>query len=83
MLGNVKFISNGGISAQPCNILYLLYKLYSFIQLLATDKNDNLTCEIIFGNFTCDDYADSALCFNAIIGAILGGNGAIFYLINR
>ncbi len=34
----------------------------------ATDKNDNLTCEIIFGKFTCD----SALCSNAILGVILG-----------
>ena len=27
--------------------------------------------------------ADSAFCFNAIFGAILGSNGAIFYIINR
>ena len=34
----------------------LLYKVECFIELYATDENDNLTCEIIYGNFTCDDY---------------------------
>ncbi len=35
---------------------FLLYKTWCFIELSATDKNDNLTCEIISGNFACDDY---------------------------
>ena len=26
-----------------------------YIELSATDKNDNFKCEIIYGNFTCDD----------------------------
>ena len=31
------------------------YCLYRTL-ISATEKNDNLTCEIIYGNFTRDDY---------------------------
>ncbi len=36
---------------------FIIIIKYSVIkELSATDKNDNLTCEIIYGNFICDDY---------------------------
>ena len=41
--------------------------MYCFIELSATDKNDNLTREVIYGNFTHVIMADSALCFNATV----------------
>ena len=33
-------------------------KSFYYVQygISATEKNDNLTCEIIYGDFTCDDY---------------------------
>ncbi len=41
-----------------CIFQYLTvnYIIKCFIELSATDKYDNLTCEIIHGKFTCDDY---------------------------
>ena len=35
---------------------YLLYKVKCFIRILGTDKTDNLACEIIYDNFTRDNY---------------------------
>ena len=32
---------------------HLLFKAECFIEVFATDKNGNLTCEIIHGNLTC------------------------------
>jgi hypothetical protein len=34
----------------------LLYKVWCFIEIPSTDKTDNLTCEIIYDNFTCENY---------------------------
>ncbi len=42
-----------------------------------TDKIDNLTCEITYGNFTCDDYRLLSIVFNAILGGNFAGNGTI------
>ena len=39
-----------------CN---LLYKVECFIEVSATDKNGNLTCEVIHGNLTCEIIASS------------------------
>ena len=39
--------------------LYLFYKVQCFIRIPATDKTDNLTCEIIYDNFTCENYCFS------------------------
>ena len=33
-----------------------LYKVQCFIKISGTDKTDNLTCEIIYDNFTCENY---------------------------
>ena len=38
---------------------YLLYKVECFIEVSVTDKNDNLTREIIHGNLTCEIIASS------------------------
>jgi hypothetical protein len=40
------------------NITYitLLYKVWCFIKIASIDKTDNLTCEIIYDNFTCENY---------------------------
>ena len=35
---------------------HLLYKVQCFIRIMGTDKTDNLTCEIIYDNFTCENY---------------------------
>ena len=43
---------------------YLLYKVECFIEVSATDKNGNLTCEIIHGNLTCEIIASSWLFWN-------------------
>ena len=32
---------------------YLLYKVQCFIRISGSDKTDNLTCEIIYDDFTC------------------------------
>ena len=32
------------------------HKLQCFIRTLGTDNTDNLTCEIIYDNFTCENY---------------------------
>ena len=42
-----------------CIILYLLYKVQCFIRISGTDKTDDLTCEIIYDNFTCENYCFS------------------------
>ena len=34
----------------------LVYKVQCLIGISDTDKNDNLTCEIIYDNFTCENY---------------------------
>ena len=36
--------------------IHLLYKLQCFIWISGTDKTDNLTCEIIYDNLTCENY---------------------------
>ena len=33
----------------------LSYKVLCFIRISGTDKTDNLTCEIIYDNFTCEN----------------------------
>ena len=38
------------------NYNILLYKVQCFIRISGTDKTDNLTCEIIHDNFTCENY---------------------------
>ena len=38
------------------NKIYLLYKVQCFIGISGTDKTDNPTCEIIYDNFTCENY---------------------------
>ena len=40
---------------------FLLYKVECLIEVSATDKNGNLTCEIIHGNLTCEIIASSRL----------------------
>ena len=35
---------------------YLLYEVPCFTGISDTDKTDNLTCEIIYDNFTCENY---------------------------
>ena len=35
---------------------HLLYKVQCFARISGTDKTDNLTCEIIYDNFTCENY---------------------------
>ena len=35
---------------------FLLYKVQCFIRISGTDKTDNLTCEIIYDNFTCENH---------------------------
>ena len=48
---------------------FLLYKVWCFIEISSTDKNDNLTCEIIMhDNLTCENYRFSK---------------TVFYIINR
>ena len=42
-----------------CIILCLLYKVQCFMMILGTDKTNNLTCEIIYDNFTCQNYCFS------------------------
>ena len=37
------------------NYIFLLYKAQYFIRISGTDKTDNLRCEIIYGNFTCEN----------------------------
>ena len=37
----------------------LLYKVQCFIRISCTDKTDNLTCEIIYDNFKCENYCFS------------------------
>ena len=40
-----------------CILFYvLLYKVQCFIRISGTDKTDDLTCEIISDNFTCENY---------------------------
>ena len=34
----------------------LLYKVQCFIRISGTDETDNLTCEIVYDNFTCENY---------------------------
>ena len=34
--------------------LFIIYKVECFMEVSATDKNGNLTCEIIHGNLTCE-----------------------------
>ena len=41
----------------------LLYKVYCFIEISSTDKSDNLTCEIIHDNLTCENYRFSNIAF--------------------
>ena len=38
------------------NYSHLLYKVQCVIRNLGTDKTDNLTCESIYDNFTCENY---------------------------
>ena len=43
---------------------FLLYKVWCFIEISSTDKNDNLTCEIIIhDNLTCENYRFSIIAF--------------------
>ena len=43
---------------------FLLYKVWCFKEILSTDKNDNLTCEIIIhDNLTCENYRFSIIAF--------------------
>ena len=41
----------------------LFYKVYCFIEISSTDKTDNLTCEIIYDNFICENYRFSIIAF--------------------
>ena len=43
-------------SPSDLNKMFLLYKVQCFIRISGTDKNDNLTCEIIYDNFTRENY---------------------------
>ena len=36
--------------------MVLLYKVQCFIRISGTDNTDNLTCEIIYDNFPCENY---------------------------
>ena len=38
------------------NYSFLSYKVWCFIEISDSDKTDNLTCEIIYDNFTCENY---------------------------
>ncbi len=44
-------ISHMAVSQSEAMISFKLI-IKCFIELFATDKNDNLSCEIIYGNFT-------------------------------
>ena len=48
-------------SGQRRQYRYLLYNVCCFTEILSTDKTDNLTCEIIYDNFTCENYRFSII----------------------
>ena len=45
----------------------LLYKVRCFIGISGTDKTDNLTCEIIYDNFACENYRFSVLVDKTVV----------------
>ena len=59
----------------------LLYKVQCFIGISGTDKTDNLTCEIIYDNFTCENYRFSNNHYSLRYFILL--EKTVVYIINR
>ena len=62
----------------------LVYKVQCFIRISGTDKTDNLTCEIIYDNFTCENdrfsSGGSSVSQNKLPQLILGYIYVLIYL---
>ena len=59
----------------------LFYKVQCFIKISGTDKTDNLTCEITYDNFTCENYRFSNI-HHGFWTFYIGGKPVV-YIINR
>ena len=53
--GSQTYHSHCSFVATPRSYKALLYKVQCFIRISGTGKTDNLTCEIIYDNFTCEN----------------------------
>ena len=64
------------------NYCNLLYKVQCFKRISGTDTTDNLTCKIIYDNFTCENYRFSNITNHSFWTFYIGGKPAV-YIINR
>ena len=62
---------------------YLLHKVQSFIKISGTDKTDKITCEIIYDDFTCENYCFSNKHQSLSFWIFYIGGKTVVYIIDR
>ena len=64
------------------DLFILLHKVQCFIRILGTDETDNLTCEIIYHNFSCEIITFRTIT-NHSFWTFYNGGKPVVYIINR
>ena len=57
--------------------MFYYIKYSAFLRISSTDKTDNLTCEIIHDNFTCENYRFSNNTHHSFWTFYVGGKPVV------